>query len=134
MLSREAKRYLLRTDNGKPGDHYNCQASLEVSKPCPGNPSKLVFNKVKFQLCIDGTSGQDRVIDLRFEVFGEPVTQAAAAWCREQLIRQPISEIKNISPEKIAASLQLAFDGNVKIDCETVSEVVHTAVKEYLTP
>jgi NifU-like protein involved in Fe-S cluster formation len=128
MYSSRVRQMLLNPVNNPPGIHFNGIGCYEVKQPCKTNPKKFTINRVKFYICVEGTT----VRDARTEVFGDPIAMAAGSWCVQEIIGlEPSDMIHLFTPENIALSLD-AFEGNQPASgCLAAAMAVANALSDF---
>jgi NifU-like protein involved in Fe-S cluster formation len=98
----------------------------EVS--CKTNPERTVKNRVKFYVCVDN----DNIVELRWEIFGDPVAIAAASWCVQELAGRSVGDTtRRIIPEKMVLDLDITDELDIRGGCAIVIDALASAFDDY---
>lgn len=128
MYSGPVKRILLSPINGRVGDHYNGFGSCEKSISCKTNPDRISRNRVHFKVCIEN----GYLIDLRWDIFGDPVAIATASWCVWKAKGKTVADLVNIvTPEVAALELHITDELDIRSGCCTAIEALAAAIDDY---
>ena len=128
MFSGRTRYYLMNPVNGRPGSHYNGTSVIETEQKCRTNPNRIVKTRVKMGVCVE----RGKILELRWQVFGDPVARAVASWIAQEATDKQISEIvNNVIPERVILELDIRDELYIRGSCMPIFDALAEALEDY---